>query len=43
MNLMTPFLEEYKILVDEFLQKMGNPIDPATGERKLAIVMVANE
>ena len=43
MNLMKPFLEEYDSLVSEFLKKMGSPIDEATGQRKLAIVMVANE
>jgi hypothetical protein len=43
MNLMKPFLEEYDALVSEFLKKMGSPIDEVTGQRKLAIVMVANE
>lgn len=43
MNLMKPFLEEYDVLVKDFLNKMGNPIDEVTGQRKLAIVMVANE
>jgi hypothetical protein len=42
-NLMMPFLQEFDALIAEFLRKMGDPVDPATGERKLAIVMVANE
>jgi hypothetical protein len=40
--LLLPFLQEYDRLVKNFLSKMGNPIDES-GQRKTAIVMVANE
>lgn len=41
--LLVPFLKERSHLVDSFLAMMGDPIDPVTGKRRVAIVMVANE
>lgn len=38
-----PLLQEMKHLFAEFKLKMGDPIDPVTGKRRVAIVMVANE
>ena len=42
-KLLFPFLLEINSLVDMFIKKMGNPIDPKTGKRRMAIVMVTNE
>lgn len=36
-----PLLQEYDVLVRDFLAKMGNPLDDK-GQRRMAIVMVAN-
>eukprot|EP01034_Spumella_vulgaris_P039288 gene39288-48537_t len=41
-TLLVPFLKELKKLVQDFKRKMGDPIDPVTGKRRMAIVMVAN-
>ena len=41
-DLAYPFLQNYDKLVQEFLRKMGNPIDEL-GRRRQAIVMVANK
>lgn len=41
-DLTLPLLEDYDRLVKDFLSKMGSPID-ANGQRRLAIVMVANK
>ena len=36
------FMQDRQVLIDMFLTKMGNPIDPITGERRVAFVMLAN-
>ena len=41
--LLLPLLKEHSYLLQEFRAKMGDPIDPVTGKRRVAIVMVANE
>jgi hypothetical protein len=41
--LLLPFLQSLSHLTAEFRAKMGEPIDTATGKRRTAIVMVANE
>eukprot|EP01032_Pedospumella_encystans_P023021 gene23021-26075_t len=41
--LLLPLLKSLHNLKAEFLKKMGDPIDPVTGKRRVAIVMVANE
>ena len=41
--LLLPLLKELDNLKEEFLRKLGSPIDPSTGQRRAAIIMVANE
>ena len=41
--LLLPLLQSLHHLKEEFSKKMGDPIDPVTGKRRVAIVMVANE
>jgi hypothetical protein len=41
--LLLPLLQEMKHLLAVFRKMMGDPIDPVTGKRRVAIVMVANE
>jgi hypothetical protein len=36
------FMQDRQVLIDLFLAEMGDPIDPVTGERRVAFVMLAN-
>jgi hypothetical protein len=42
-SLLQPLLLDLTTLTTEFKHKMGDPIDPTTGQRRHVIVMVANE